>query len=327
MTKGTTEETADGMALDKINAIIDDLRYERYQWSPARRVYIPKKNGTKRPLGVQSWSDKLVQEVIRLILDAYLEPQFSPHSHGFRPERGCHTALREIYQNWVGSTWFIEGDISKCFDALSHEVLLSILRETIKDERFIRLMSGLLNAGYLEEWRWNQTYSGMYKKYQATFPNGKKRYKVLQVLIEREGKKPLVARWGGISLHWDIKAPIKDHRMFLGPGRSELEKRLLADMCEYCGATGDTQQIKVHHIREVSEIALCDRLCQAMVFEHARHVQVLNGYQGVVFAEGGREFVCGVLRKVCHAGMLLCQFSAGLLAVLAALLAAGLLAL
>jgi len=160
MTKGTTEETADGMALDKIQAILEDLRHERYRWSPARRVYIPKKNGTKRPLGVQSWSDKLVQEVIRLLLDAYLEPQFSPHSHGFRPERGCHTALREIYQNWVGSVWFIEGDISKCFDTLSHELLLSILRETIKDERFIRLIRGLLKAGYLEEWRWNQTYSG-----------------------------------------------------------------------------------------------------------------------------------------------------------------------
>src|SRR5713101_5681256 len=160
MTKGTTEETADGMALDKINTIIEALKHERYRWSPARRVYIPKKNGSKRPLGVQSWSDKLLQEVVRLILDAYFEPQFSPHSHGFRPERGCHTALREIYHNWVGTVWFIEGDISKCFDALSHELVLSILRETIKDERFIRLISGLLKAGYLEEWRWNQTYSG-----------------------------------------------------------------------------------------------------------------------------------------------------------------------
>src|SRR6266566_1785323 len=121
----------------------------RRRGRPLRRPY-----GTKRPLGVQSWSDKLVQEVIRLLLDAYLEPQFSPHSHGFRPERGCHTALREIYHNWVGTVWFIEGDISKCFDALSHELLLSILRETIKDERFIRLISGLLKAGYLEEWRW-----------------------------------------------------------------------------------------------------------------------------------------------------------------------------
>lgn len=160
MTKGGTEETADGMSKDKIATIIDAMRHERYRWSPAKRVYIPKKDGRKRPLGIQSWSDKLLQEVVRLILDAYFEPQFSPHSHGFRPERGCHTALREIYHNWVGSVWFIEGDISKCFDALSHELLLSILRETIKDERFLRLVSGLLKAGYLEEWRWDQTYSG-----------------------------------------------------------------------------------------------------------------------------------------------------------------------
>ena len=97
---------------------------------------------------------------MRVILAAYYEPQFSLHSHGFRPERGCHTALREIYHNWVGSVWFIEGDISKCFDALSHDLLLTILRVFIKDERFLRLISGLLKAGYLEDWRWNQTYSG-----------------------------------------------------------------------------------------------------------------------------------------------------------------------
>jgi group II intron reverse transcriptase/maturase len=511
MTKGTTEETADGRAMDKIAKIIDDLRHERYRWNPARRVYIPKKNGTKRPLGVQSWSDKLVQEVIRLLLDAYLDPQFSPHSHGFRPERGCHTALRELYHNWVGSVWFIEGDRSKCFDARSHELLLSILRETIKEERFLRLISGLLKAGYLEDWRWNQTYSGtpqgsivspilanryldkldkfvenvlipqytkgtkrkanktyeklmhrasylarkerkeearcmrkqaqklssidsqdpdyrrlrycryaddfllgfvgskeeaeeikqrlsvflkeelkrdlseaktlithartetarflnyeihtlqedthrdrrdrrtlnggiglrvpeevikntcqrykphsrkvlhrtelindsdfriialyqaeyrglveyyrlaynlhrfttlegvmeqsltktlatkqklsvpkVYRKSQATFREGKKCFKILQTTIEREGKKPRVARWGGISLHWDIKAPIKDHQMFLGPGRSELEKRLLADTWQYCGTTGDAEQIEVHHIRALKDLATYD---------------------------------------------------------------------
>jgi retron-type reverse transcriptase len=108
MTKGATEETADGMSQDKIATIIDAVRQERYRWKPARRIYIPKKDGRKRPLGIQSWSDKLLQEVVRLILDAYFEPQFSPHSHGFRPERGCHTALREIYHNWVGTVWFIE---------------------------------------------------------------------------------------------------------------------------------------------------------------------------------------------------------------------------
>jgi group II intron reverse transcriptase/maturase len=511
MTKGTTEETADGMSQDKIAAIIEALRDERYQWSPARRISIPKKDGGKRPLGIQSWSDKLLQEVIRLLLDAYLEPQFSSHSHGFRPERGCHTALREIYYNWTGTVWFIEGDISKCFDALDHEYLLTILRETIKDERFIRLISGLLKAGYLEDWNWNQTQSGcpqgsivspilanlyldkldtfvenvlipqytrgskrkankayvkrlyrasflsrtgrkeeaqhvrkqaqqlpsqapddpnyrrlrfcryaddfllgfvgpkeeaeeiksrlrtflreelklelseaktlithartetarflnyeihtlqaddhrdhrdqrslngiiglrvpqeviqnksqrykrhsrkvlhrkelindsdftiialyqaeyrglveyyrlaynlhtlnrlegvmeqsltktlaakhklsvpkVYQKYSSVFREGKTNYKVLQTVIEREGKTPLVARWGAISLHWDIKAPIKDDRTFLGPGRSELEKRLLADTCEYCGATRDAERIEVHHIRALKDLKAYD---------------------------------------------------------------------
>jgi len=94
----------------------------------------------------------------------------------------------------------------------------------------------------------------VYRKYQALFREGKQCYKVLQTVIEREGKKPLVAYWGGISLHWDIKAPIKDYQLFLGPGRSELEKRLLADSCEYCGTTGDTERIEVHHIRALKDL-------------------------------------------------------------------------
>src|SRR5438876_8297605 len=161
MTKGVTDETTDGMSLDKIDTIIEALRFERYQWKPARRTYIPKKNGKRRPLGMPVWSDKLLQEVIRQILAAYFEPQFSDHSHGFRPERGCHTALREIYQNWKGTVWFIEGDISHCFDTLNHELLLEILSEHIHDQRFIRLMRALLDAGYMEGWRWNQSLSGV----------------------------------------------------------------------------------------------------------------------------------------------------------------------
>ena len=137
MTHGVTHETPDGMSLDHIDAIIEALRYERYQWLPARRVSIPKKNGKKRPLGMPVWSDKLLQEVIRSLLEAYFEPLFSDQSHGFRPERGCHTALREIYQKWTGVTWFIEADISHCFEKLSHELLIETLREHIHDERFI----------------------------------------------------------------------------------------------------------------------------------------------------------------------------------------------
>jgi group II intron reverse transcriptase/maturase len=161
MTHGVTDETPDGMSLKKIDAIIEALRYERYQWLPARRVYIPKKNGKKRPLGMPVWSDKLLQEVIRLILEAYFEPQFSDHSHGFRPERGCHTALREIYYKWSGTIWFIEGDISQCFDRLSHELLIQELSEHIHDGKFIRLMQELLDAGYMEDWTYSQTLSGV----------------------------------------------------------------------------------------------------------------------------------------------------------------------
>jgi len=161
MTHGVTDETPDGMSLEKIDAIIEALRSERYQWLPARRTYIPKKTGKKRPLGMPVWSDKLVQEVIRLILEAYYDPQFSPHSHGFRSGRGCHTALREIHFEWKGTAWFLEGDISQCFDKLSHELLLETLKERIHDGRLLNLMRELLDAGYMEEWTHNQTLSGV----------------------------------------------------------------------------------------------------------------------------------------------------------------------
>jgi len=160
MTHGVTDETPDGMSLSKIDAIIELMRYEKYQWLPARRTYIPKKNGKKRPLGMPVWSDKLVQEVLRQILEEYYEPQFSNKSHGFRPERGCHTALREIYYNWHGTTWFIEGDISQCFDKINHEKLLEIIKENIHDGRVINLISEMLEAGYMEDWTYNETYSG-----------------------------------------------------------------------------------------------------------------------------------------------------------------------
>lgn len=119
MTPGTTGETVNGMSLNKINALIEQLRYERYRWSPARRVYIPKKNGKKRPLGIPPWSDKLLQEVLRMILSAYYEPKFADTSHGFREARGPHTALREVRVTWKGMNWFIEGDIKGCFDHAS----------------------------------------------------------------------------------------------------------------------------------------------------------------------------------------------------------------
>src|ERR1700739_4606252 len=132
MTPGVDGETADGMSLAGVGGHIGGARRaERYRFRPVRRIWIPKKNGKKRPLGLPSWSDKLVGEVIRLLLEAYYEPQFSDRSHGFRPGRGCHTALSEVAVNWTGTTWFIEGDIARCFDELDHEVMLTILGEKI----------------------------------------------------------------------------------------------------------------------------------------------------------------------------------------------------
>jgi group II intron reverse transcriptase/maturase len=161
MTPGITQETVDGMNRERINAIVDDLVHERYRWSPVRRVYIAKKDTTtKRPLGIPEWKDKLVQEVLRQILETYYEPQFSDHSHGFRPNRGCHTALTEIERVWRGTVWFIEGDITGCYDHIDHDILLSLLGAKLQDQRLLRLLRNMLQAGYMEHWKWNQTYSG-----------------------------------------------------------------------------------------------------------------------------------------------------------------------
>lgn len=160
LTPGTTKDTADGMSLEKISSLIALIRQERYRWTPVRRAYIPKANGKRRPLGIPTWSDKLLQEVMRSILEAYYEPQFSDHSCGFRPGRGCHTALRRIEYKWGGTKWFIEGDIKGCFDNIDHEILMSILREKIHDNRFLRLVEHLLKAGYMEDWRYQPTLSG-----------------------------------------------------------------------------------------------------------------------------------------------------------------------
>jgi group II intron reverse transcriptase/maturase len=160
MTPGASTETADGMSEEKIEQIIEAMRQERYRFAPARRIYIPKKNGKLRPLGLPSWSDKLVGEVVRLLLEAYYEPGFSDLSHGFRKRRGCHTALRKIRDTWTGTVWFVEGDISDCFGSLSHEILLRILAEKIHDQRFLRLIRNMLKAGYLEEWEYRETLSG-----------------------------------------------------------------------------------------------------------------------------------------------------------------------
>lgn len=160
MTAGTDGKTVDGMGMKRINALIAKLRDFRYQPSPARRTYIPKANGKKRPLGIPSFDDKLVQEVVRMILESIYEPTFLNTSHGFRPKRSCHTALQYVQKNFTGVKWFVEGDIKGCFDHVDHHVLVNILRRRIQDEHFIGLIWKFLKTGYMEDWVYHNTYSG-----------------------------------------------------------------------------------------------------------------------------------------------------------------------
>ena len=161
-TKGVTEDTADGFSEAKIDSIIKALADETYQPMPVRRTYIQKKNNRKklRPLGIPTFTDKLVQEVLRMILEAVYEPIFLDVSHGFRPKRSCHTALKQLRREFNGTRWFVEGDIKGCFDNINHTVLVGLLSNKIKDARITKLIYKFLKAGYLENWQYHKTYSG-----------------------------------------------------------------------------------------------------------------------------------------------------------------------
>jgi group II intron reverse transcriptase/maturase len=160
LTPGTEDDTVDGMNMKRIRRIIQLLRYERFKFRPSRRTYIDKKSGGKRPLGIPNFTEKLVQEVLRMILEAYYEPRFRESSHGYRPERGCHTALAYLKQKFQGTTWFIEGDIKGCFDNLDHDVMMRILGKDIQDGRLLNLIRRCLEAGVMEDWQYHRTYSG-----------------------------------------------------------------------------------------------------------------------------------------------------------------------
>lgn len=159
-TKGVDSDTADGFGMEYVHTIIDELQDHSYSPKSVRRIYIPKANGKQRPLGIPSFRDKIVQDAIRQILEAIYEPVFSKNSHGFRPQRSCHTALKQISKNFRSVNWFIEGDIRGCFDNIDHAILLNLLAERIKDSKFIALIGKFLKAGYLEDWKFHATYSG-----------------------------------------------------------------------------------------------------------------------------------------------------------------------
>ncbi|KMY53756.1 maturase [Bacillus sp. FJAT-27231] len=224
MTAGSDHKTIDGFSHERINRLIDSLKNETYQPQPSKRVYIPKANGKKRPLGIPSFDDKLLQEVVRMILEAIYEGTFQHSSHGFRPKRSCHTALEKVRKTFTGVRWFIEGDIESFFDNIDHHTLIGILERKIGDAKLIRLIWKFFRAGYIDDWKFHNTYSGtpqggiispllsniylneldhFIKEYTQRFNTGKqkavnKEYKCREYLVYRHRKK-LKEIWCGLT--------------------------------------------------------------------------------------------------------------------------------
>ena len=159
-TKGVNEDTADGFCVDYVNSITENIRKGAYQPHPVRRTYLKKANGKMRPRGIPTFTDKLVQEVLRMILESVYEPIFLDCSHGFRPGRSCHTALDKIKRGFPGARWFIEGDIKGCFDNIDHNMLMALIGKKVKDTQVRQLIYKFLKAGYLEDWQYHNTHSG-----------------------------------------------------------------------------------------------------------------------------------------------------------------------
>ena len=162
LTPGTDGTTIDGTGLHTIEKLIEELKTKKFRFKPVRRIYIPKTKGKKlRPLGIPNFREKLVTETMRMILEAIYEPIFAEQSHGFWPNRSCHTAIDNIRRRWRGVNFWIEGDIENCFDSFSHNKLLEIMSAKIECKNFLRLTHNLLKCGIIENWNYRETFSGV----------------------------------------------------------------------------------------------------------------------------------------------------------------------
>lgn len=230
-TKGVDNDTADGFSEEIIQKIIKSLKDETYQPKPVRRTYVSKTNGKVRPLGIPTFTDKLIQEVLRMILESIYEPIFLNESHGFRPNRSCHTALRQIKYGFVAVRWFIEGDIKGCFDNINHAALTKLINKKIKDARLLKLIYKFLKAGYLEDWKYNKTYSGTPQGGIISPILANIYLHELDLLIEKKAKE-----FNKPSEHYRTdeymkkQSEIASIRYYLEKAEGEERKRLIKDM-------------------------------------------------------------------------------------------------
>jgi len=269
MTVGADGLTLDDMSMSRINRIIASLKDHSYQPNPARRTYIAKKNdpNKKRPLGIMSTDDKLVQEVVRMILEAIYEPGFSANSHGFRPKRSCHTALQDIQVLFTGAKWVIEGDIKACFDSFDHHVLIDILRHRIQDEHFIGLMWKFLKAGYMEQWEYHSTFSGT--------PQG-------------SGMSPILAN---IYLS-EFDAFVENYKLDFDEGKTNRKRDKAYVKAKYAY---DKQRAKLKCAVDRAEAVREFKAAQRKMLQTPRHPAIEPEYKRLQYNRYADDFVVGVI--------------------------------